>query len=121
MTEATNPMKPLTNETLIEPKSVEELADKIPSSMQEVAAKVCFKEGYNRALKDVASALQAKERDMVEKFKEMIGEKKSVAELRTPMPVIFQKDIGLQVAYKEGYNEAKGEIESKLSNLSEKK
>lgn len=41
----------------MERKSVEELEDKIPEAMTDLASKVCFKEGYNKAIDDVTKVI----------------------------------------------------------------
>lgn len=68
--------------------------------------------------KDLISALQAKERVMVEKFKEIIGEdEKSVAE-ETGRP--FRNEHFETPIKREARNQLRAELRSKLSNLSEK-
>ena len=42
----------------MERKSVEELEDKIPEAMTDLASKVCFKEGYNKSVDDITKVIE---------------------------------------------------------------
>lgn len=118
-------MKPLTNETLIEEK-IRALVKELfylahvdyDENMAEANMTPPDEEGVRIIKGFLDSALQAKERVMVEKFKEIIGEdEKSVAE-ETGRP--FRNEHFETPIKREARNQLRAELRSKLSNLSEK-
>lgn len=128
-------MKPLTNETLIE-----EIENDIMKANHDWVVRLIkfgeakipkagfyiFENPYLLPL--IHKALQAKERDMIEKFKEIIGEDEDEFEVgfyKGEMIGRVRKtgeEIPLRMELKQAdRNELRAYLRSKLSNLSEKK
>ena len=111
-------MKPLTNETLIESFNERFVYidsgpdgdgyDTVPDKWVGEFAQLPPEEQIDGVRDFILSALQAKEEDMVEKFKEMIGKDEDSKPYSTDL-------------YQIQRNKFKTELRSKLSNLSEKK